>query len=245
MLTFSFSDGHQTVGRSNHVMKQKKGLVVITLLIVFLVVLSMFLIKNNAVQEKKSTVLNEAIDIDGQPTQGEKSAPVSIVEFGDYKCPSCKQWGETVYPKLRNEFIDTGKVQFSYINVLFHGEESILAAKASESVYRQDKKAFWTFHKAIYEAQPRVEQHDAPWVTEESLLKIAEKSVPKIDQKKLTSDLRNEADILDEVSKDDALVKKHGVELTPTIVINGVKLEDPFDYETISRVIEEQVTADE
>lgn len=205
----------------------------------------MFLIKNNAVQEKKSTVLNDTVKIEGQPTQGENSAPVSIVEFGDYKCPSCKQWGETVYPKLKKEFIDTGKVQFSYINVLFHGEESILAAKASESVYRQDKKAFWTFHKAIYDAQPRVEQHDDPWVTEESLLRIAAKSVPDINQEQLTSDLRNNADILDEVSKDDALVKEHGVELTPTIVINGIKLDDPFDYDTISRVIEEQVTADE
>lgn len=205
----------------------------------------MFLIKNNAVQEKKSTVLNDTVKIEGQPTQGENSAPVSIVEFGDYKCPSCKQWGETVYPKLKKEFIDTGKVQFSYINVLFHGEESILAAKASESVYRQDKKAFWTFHKAIYDAQPRVEQHDDPWVTEESLLRIAAKSVPGINQEQLTSDLRNNADILDEVSKDDALVKEHGVELTPTIVINGIKLDDPFDYDTISRVIEEQVTADE
>ncbi|RJO95620.1 DsbA family protein [Exiguobacterium sp. RIT452] len=226
-------------------MKQKKVLVVVTLLIVFLIVLSMFLIKNNAVQEKKSTVLNDTVKIEGQPTQGENSAPVSIVEFGDYKCPSCKQWGETVYPKLKKEFIDTGKVQFSYINVLFHGEESILAAKASESVYRQDKKAFWTFHKAIYDAQPRVEQHDDPWVTEESLLRIAAKSVPGINQEQLTSDLRNNADILDEVSKDDALVKEHGVELTPTIVINGIKLDDPFDYDTISRVIEEQVTADE
>lgn len=226
-------------------MKQKKVLVVVTLLIVFLIVLSMFLIKNNAVQEKKSTVLNDTVKIEGQPTQGENSAPVSIVEFGDYKCPSCKQWGETVYPKLKKEFIDTGKVQFSYINVLFHGEESILAAKASESVYRQDKKAFWTFHKAIYDAQPIVEQHDDPWVTEESLLRIAAKSVPDINQEQLTSDLRNNADILDEVSKDDALVKEHGVELTPTIVINGIKLDDPFDYDTISRVIEEQVTADE
>jgi len=226
-------------------MKQKKVLVVVTLLIVFLIVLSMFLIKNNAVQEKKSTVLNDTVKIEGQPTQGENSAPVSIVEFGDYKCPSCKQWGETVYPKLKKEFIDTGKVQFSYINVLFHGEESILAAKASESVYRQDKKAFWTFHKAIYDAQPRVEQHDDPWVTEESLLRIAAKSVPGINQEQLTSDLRNNADILDEVSKDDALVKEHGVELTPTIVINGIKLDDPFDYDTISHVIEEQVMADE
>lgn len=226
-------------------MKQKKVLVVVTLLIVFLIVLSMFLIKNNAVQEKKSTVLNNTVKIEGQPTQGENSAPVSVVEFGDYKCPSCKQWGETVYPKLKKEFIDTGKVQFSYINVLFHGEESILAAKASESVYRQDKKAFWTFHKAIYDAQPRVEQHDDPWVTEESLLRIAAKSVPDINREQLTSDLRNNADILDEVSKDDALVKEHGVELTPTIVINGIKLDDPFDYDTISRVIEEQVTADE
>ncbi|WP_420831212.1 thioredoxin domain-containing protein [Paenibacillus lignilyticus] len=37
---------------------------------------------------------------------------MSIVEFGDFKCPSCKAWGEQLYPKLKEAYIDRGKSQF-------------------------------------------------------------------------------------------------------------------------------------
>ncbi|OAB44747.1 hypothetical protein PGLA_04860 [Paenibacillus glacialis] len=66
-----------------------------------------------------------------------------MIEFGDYKCPSCKAWSEHLYPQLMKEYVDTSKVKFAYINVLFHGEESELASLAVESVFDQDPEAFW------------------------------------------------------------------------------------------------------
>lgn len=171
---------------------------------------------------------------------GETDAPVSIVEFGDYKCPSCKAWGETVFPQLEKEFIKKGKASFSYINVLFHGEESTLAALASESVYKQDPDSFWAFHNAVFAQQPETQQHDNQWVTPEKLVEIAKETAPEIDLKQLEEDINTEG-TKEEVKKDDDLVKEFNVELTPTIIINGVMVEDPFDYEAIVSLIEKEL----
>lgn len=178
--------------------------------------------------------------VEGQPMLGDAEAPVQIVEFGDYKCPSCKQWGETVYPQLVEEFIDTGKANLSYINVLFHGEESVIASLASESVFEQDPENFWVFNKAVYDAQPTSQQHDEPWVTIDKMAEIAEATAPGVDVEKMKTDMTTqESAIVEAVGVDAQLVEEFGVPFTPTIYVNGIFLEDPFDYELIAKLIEE------
>ncbi|MBM7713564.1 protein-disulfide isomerase [Bacillus thermophilus] len=216
-----------------------KKLVLFTLGFIALLVAIVFLVN----QQDKDTQSNKKAEhppIEQQPTMGKTDAPVSIVEFGDYKCPSCKAWGETVFPQLEKEFIQTGKATFSYINVLFHGEESTLAALASESVYKQDPDSFWAFHNAVFAQQPETQQHDNQWVTSEKLVEIAKETAPEIDLKQLEEDINTEG-TKEEVKKDDDLVKEFNVELTPTIIINGVMVEDPFDYDAIVSLIEKEL----
>ena len=218
--------------------------IVIGTLVLFAVIVGLVLFLNREDETAQETV--ETTDskghpsIEGQPTLGEADAPVSIVEFGDYKCPSCKQWGEVVYPKLIEDYINTGKAKFSYINVLFHGNESILAALASESVYKQDPENFWAFHKAVFDAQPATQEHDNPWVTVDKMKEIAASTSPNTDLAQLEADLNTEGtSVAEDVSKDDGLVKEYNVPFTPTIIIDGVMLEDQFDYEKIISLIEE------
>lgn len=230
-------------------MKNSKKIVISTL-ILFAAIVGLVLFLNRedetAQETPQSTTSKGHPSIEGQPTLGDADAPVSIVEFGDYKCPSCKQWGEVVYPKLIEDYVNTGKAKFSYINVLFHGEESILAALASESVYKQDPENFWAFHKAVFSAQPATQEHDNPWVTVEKMKEIAAKTAPNTDLAQLEDDLKQEStSVAENVSKDDGLVKEYEVPFTPTIIIDGVMLEDPFDYEKIVSLIEEGSAANE
>ncbi|WP_050179657.1 DsbA family protein [Domibacillus robiginosus] len=223
-------------------MKNSKKIVISTL-VVFAAIIGLVLFLNRedeTAQPATQTAQNTGgkhPSIEGQPTLGDAEAPVSIVEFGDYKCPSCKQWGETIYPKLIADYVDTGKASFSYINVLFHGEESTLASLASESFYKQDPKNFWTFHKSVFAAQPATQEHDKPWVTMESVKELAKAASPNIDLVQFEKDI-NSDEMAEKVSKDDGLVKEFQVQFTPSIMINGVMLEDPFDYETIVSLIE-------
>jgi protein-disulfide isomerase len=210
-----------------------KFVVVLTLVVV--IILAAVAVFSNK-QETSPTEIKQ-IDLTGQPSLGEKDAPVTIVEFGDFKCPSCKAWGEMIYPKLVDDYIETGKVKFSFVNVLFHGQESILASIAAESVYERSPGVYWNFHQAMFDAQP-VENHNGLWVTPERILEIAS-GFPEIDQILLKEDMEQEA-TMESVKIDDDLVKEAGVTMTPTIVINGKMMEDPFDYDAIKTAIEQE-----
>ncbi|MFD1849684.1 DsbA family protein [Oceanobacillus bengalensis] len=217
-----------------------KFVVIITLVIVALIV-ALVVINNNNSESNEETTFDKQPTIDGQPTLGDLDAPVTVVEFGDFKCPSCKAWGENIYPQLVSDYVDTGKVKFSFINVLFHGEESKLASLAAESVYKQNPEAYWEFHKALFKEQPSV-NHDSSWVTTEKILEVAS-GVSGIDTDKLKTAIESNSE-MNEVNKDTELVTEFDVQLTPTIMVNETMIEDPFDYEAIKKAIDDALEED-
>jgi len=213
--------------------------IAVILTIIILGLITVLVIVNNMNSETNNeTSSGKLPPTEGQPTLGEVNAPVTVVEFGDFKCPACKAWGERVFPELVKDYVDTGKVKFSYINVLFHGEESELGSLAAESVFKNSPDAYWDFHKGLFKEQPS-ENHDALWITQEKILEVASSS-PSIDVEKLKMDFEEQS-IIEEVDKDAELVKEFSIEQTPTIMVNGTKLEDPFDYEKIKSLIEKEL----
>ncbi|MFC3040524.1 DsbA family protein [Virgibacillus xinjiangensis] len=220
-------------------MKDKNStlkIAVIITIVVFGLIAALVVLNNNQTTDQIEST-GEQPPIEGQPTMGEADAPVSVVEFGDFKCPSCKAWGEMIYPQLLNDYVDTGKIQFSYINTLFHGEESRLAALAAESVYSQNSDAYWDFQKALYDEQP--DAHDMEWVTEEKILEVAGK-ISGIGTDQLATDLE-EKTFMEEVNEDEELVSEFNVQFTPSIMINDIMVEDPFDYEAITDLIDQEL----
>ncbi|MBS4219381.1 DsbA family protein [Bacillus sp. FJAT-49711] len=212
-----------------------KNIVMITIGVFAIIVALVLVFNNNGKDDDQTKVSLD--ELENQPTLGNENAPISIVEFGDYKCPSCKAWGVKVFPKLKEEFIDTGKAKLTYINVLFHGNESKLAALASESVFKQDPESFWAFHQGVFDAQPSTQNHDEEWVTTDSLVEIAEAYAPNINFEQFKKDIDQEG-TLAEVDIDNQLVEDVNIQFTPTIIINGVMLDDPFDYNAIAAEIE-------
>ncbi|CEG31068.1 DsbA family protein [Peribacillus simplex] len=211
---------------------------VILTLAVFVLLAALVLINNMKSKSNSETTYDKQPPIEGQPTLGDSDAPITVVEFGDFKCPSCKAWGETIYPQLMSDYVDTGKVKFSYINVLFHGDESKLGSLAGEAVYKQNPESYWIFHKELFKAQPS-ENHDGLWITNEKIFEIA-KTIPEIDVQQLQNDLENQTS-LEEVKKDEKLVEEFKVQSTPSIMVNGTMLEDPFDYEKIKSLIDKEL----
>lgn len=218
-----------------------KPLVLITLVVMVLLVILFVITQKNSEKNQQPLTFQEQVSLVNQPTVGQDSAPITLIEFGDYKCPSCKAWGESVYPQLKKEYIDTGKVKFAYINVLFHGAESQKGAIAGEAVYNQNPDAFWLFHKALFDAQPQ-EDHDGLWITDEKIIEIAKKTSPNIDVVKLKEDLQNQQ-TLPQVKIDSDLVEKYQIKQTPTIMINGAILDAPFDINKMKSMLDKQLKA--
>ncbi len=220
-------------GKNSNSMKP----IVIFTAIVFILITALVILNNKQTKESGDITFASSPPIENQPTLGNPDAPVTVVEFGDYKCPSCKEWSEYIFPQLKKDFIDTGKISFSYVNVLFHEEESYLGSLAAEAVWNQDQEAFWAFSKALYQAQPAQQEHDNHWLTVEKVMEVAENTVPQLDLEKLKQDVENKT-YQEAVLLDDQLVEEFQIKLTPSIMINGTMVEDPFDYERIKELIE-------
>ncbi len=216
-----------------------KTLVIYTSIIIVLF-LAIFLI--NRVSNEKTQELERVDDqpaIANQPYFGQENAKVTLVEFGDFKCPACKAWGERIYPELKEQYIETGKLKLIYVNTIIHGEESELGAMAAESVLSQNAEAYWPFHESLFRAQPS-ENHDELWITEDKILEMAGSVTPEIDLQKLKDDITGKQSA-PQIQKDNELIKQYNVQKTPTIMINGIILTDPFDIEKIKSIIDQEL----
>ena len=59
--------------------------------------------------------------VDGvqEMTLGADDAPVEIIEYASYTCPHCARFHEGPFKQLKTDYIDTGKVKFTYREVYF------------------------------------------------------------------------------------------------------------------------------
>lgn len=88
---------------------------------------------------------------------GLADAPVSIVEFGDFGCPSCRAWHNAgVKSALQDEFGDHISFTFRHFPVITHRSPN--AAEAAQCAAEQGR--FWEFHDFIYEQTPQAALSD-------------------------------------------------------------------------------------
>lgn len=82
---------------------------------------------------------------------GPPDAPVQVVEFGDFGCPSCRSWHQSgVKDQLLAEFGDQISFTFRHFPVITR--QSPKAAEAAQCAAEQD--AFWQYHDYLYEQAP-------------------------------------------------------------------------------------------
>jgi protein-disulfide isomerase len=185
-----------------------------------------------------------ALDYKDQPFLGEESASVSIVEFGDYKCPVCKNFNETFFPQIQDDLIDTGKAKFYFMNYSFINIDSKRSAKFAETVYQElGNDTFWQFHELLYDKQPEdtsMETKDVFTDTflEETLAEIASEEETKKVVKAFQNGKADQA-----WDSDMKTANSLGVTGTPTLFINGKKFEGAA-YEDFVEMVEETETGE-
>lgn len=50
---------------------------------------------------------------------GNPDAKVTMIEYGSFTCPHCRDWHAEVWPQIKKNYIDTGKVRFTFREVYF------------------------------------------------------------------------------------------------------------------------------
>ncbi|MCS7206509.1 MAG: DsbA family protein [Dehalococcoidia bacterium] len=76
---------------------------------------------------------------------------VSLTVFFDFQCPYCGQFARESEPKLRQEYIQRGLVNLRAVHFPILGNESWLAAQATECAREQGR--FWEYYDALFHKQ--------------------------------------------------------------------------------------------
>ncbi|MFC7442886.1 DsbA family protein [Laceyella putida] len=215
---------------------QMSTITMVTVLLVFLG-LGIFAVLQSVAQSGEQAGAKVNINYEGQPSIGNANAPVKLVEFGDFKCPTCKAFHDMIYPQLKKDYIDTGKVQMTFINYQFLGEDSVTAGIAGESIFKQNPEAFWKFYDAIYTHQGKESEK---WATPEFLVDLTKKNIPEVNAEQLSKDLLGKA-YEKEVLADNKLAQNYKVDGVPAIFVNGTKLENGMDYEALKKAIDAEL----
>jgi protein-disulfide isomerase len=79
---------------------------------------------------------------------GNSDAPITLIEYGDYKCSFCKRFFTETEPVIKEKYVKSGQVRMIYRDFAFLGPESVAAAEAAHCAKDQGK--FWAFHDSLY-----------------------------------------------------------------------------------------------
>jgi protein-disulfide isomerase len=152
-----------------------------------------------------------SIAIDDQPLKGNPNAPVTIVEFTDYQCPSCAK-AQPLLEEIANQYGD--KVRL--VSRDFPLEQHTYAAKAAEAAEAaREQGKYWEYTSILFKNQ------DALQV--EKLKEYA--SQIGLDRAKFDQAL-DSGKFADKIQRDLREGEKLGVNSTPTVFINGKRIKD-------------------
>ena len=155
---------------------------------------------------------------------GTEEANIEIIEFASLTCGHCAKFHNEVFPKIKKEFIDTGKVSFIYQDFPLDK----FALKASVIARCSGEKKFFSFLKVLYSKQKDWTRTEDPF---RSLLKIAKLGGLKNDEIKVCVGNKS---IEDGILKQRLNAsKKFDINATPTLYINGEKYDGDLTFEAL------------
>ena len=148
----------------------------------------------------------------GSPILGSESAPITIVEFGDYQCEACYAWFHNTRDTLIDNYIETGKAKLIFVDLPFLGRDSPKAAQASYCA--EDQGQYWEYHTMLYTFQDG--HPDSGWADRDRLNSFAFSLDMNIDEFNECMDSSKYKKRV-KANYDEAV--KNNVQSTPTFII--------------------------
>jgi Na+/H+ antiporter NhaA len=167
--------------------------------------------------------LSEDVDPERDHVRGPESAPVTLVEYGDYECPYCGQ-AELVIRELLDEFGDELRYVWRHLPLNDVHPNTQMAAEASEAAGAQG--AFWPMHDKLLASQDELTLRD--------LRRHA--ADLGLDVERFWDELRRR-EYAERVAEDVASADTSGVAGTPSFFINGQRHQGAYDIGTLGGAV--------
>ncbi len=178
------------------------------------------------------------IDVKGRPTRGNSQAKVVAVNYDDFECPFCSRMHQTLFPDLLKEYGD--RVVFIYKDfplAEIHPWATHAAVNAN-CLAAQNQDAYWAFADYIHANQKEVnaeKSHDLQFAALDRMT-TEQGQKHNLDVTKLQACIKAQQDdiVKASVHEGEAL----GVEATPTMFINGEKVDGALPVSELRDVLD-------
>jgi len=161
---------------------------------------------------------------------GPANASVTITEYASLTCPHCSAFNETVFPKIKSEYIDTGKVRYVFREFPLD-IKAAAGSMLSRCIAKDDSGKYFAVTDMLFR-----QQND--WVTKnttETLTRIGKQA--GLSQQAVEDCLKNQA-LLDKIAADQKYAAEVlRVDSTPTFFINGEKIKGETSFEEFDKRI--------
>lgn len=165
---------------------------------------------------------------------GQADAPVEVIEYASFTCPHCANFHATALDRLRENYIDTGKVRFVYREVYFD-KFGLWAASVARC---GGAEKYFGIADMIYDTQK-------DWIGSGEAAEIAA-NLKKIGLKaglsaeKVDACMQDEDQLKAMIATYQANATKDGIDSTPSFVIDGQKYSN-MSYEDFARILDEKL----
>ena len=165
---------------------------------------------------------------------GDADAPVTMIEYASFTCPHCQAFHETVFPQLKADYIDTGKVRFVYREVYFDrpGLWASMIARCGGEM------RFFGITSMIYERQREWAASGDPAAIVEELRKIAKTA--GLDDAALDACMSDGETAQSLVSWYEENRVADDIQGTPSFVIDGTKYSN-MSYDEMKGILDEAI----
>ena len=155
---------------------------------------------------------------------GDKNAPLTVVEYSDFRCGFCKRAHEGAVSQILKEY--PGKVRVLYKHFPVLSPQSRLAAQYYEAVAIVNPSKAKMFHDKIFDNQRQLNSEDVL----KKLVKEVGLSVNKV-----KSQLEKAEAI---VQQDESEARKYGVSGTPSFLVGGITLSGAQPFSEFKVIID-------
>ena len=164
---------------------------------------------------------------------GSKDAPVTLTEYSSLTCGHCRNFHTQVLPTIKQEYIDTGKVRFQMREFAFDN----LAAAGFMLARCAPNNAYFPMVETLFERQDQWARAQNP---AQELFNIAK--LAGFTRGSFETCLKDQA-MLDKINASFKQGQEFGVTGTPTLFVNGEKVEGGYGLENVKKAIDAQLAS--
>jgi protein-disulfide isomerase len=173
---------------------------------------------------------------DQQPSFGAGAgAPVTLVVFGDFECPVCQKEEQELRKNLpASPLADKVRVYFTDFPLTSIHPWALKASITGRCMYHSNQSAFWDYHDWIYQNQGEINPQNLDAKVQEF---AQQKGLDTMQLGRCLDDKNTAAEVERSMKQGHDL----SVSATPTLFINGRKIEGALEWQVLSQLLQIEI----